>query len=257
LGETIAAIALKVTLESGDVELLARALEQWVRLSYASFSLHECPDDMAPFLLIENSDMVARRWGRYMIADHSRFRECVIRAYACGRADLARRFWRKNMGLIQDKDVYAGAVSSNLIICTLYPKESGWSAQTMEILAQYRKQTKSKYDLAFVNFLAAVQSQDLAAATENLNTLAERMYRLDEYSQNWEKRIFNSRLHGLYAFACAHLGGQMRRPDVSWFWGELDDIIRNRAAEFVPAMKFEGDLEFLNDVALLMDREAN
>ncbi len=253
--------ALRFALESGRPELLAQGIEDQIRYSYFRRGIHRFAKDVPTFMVIE-SPVLERRIGGSWINDHNVYLASVIDAYACGRPDLALRFFRRSDGLSNvDSDCRQHA--TNLCMAVMY-NDSAWKEQALQGTAVYLKKTKAVYERAFVEFFAGVLLHDADLISSTFTLLAQNSPKLMWLRDLNNKKIFCSALHGLYAFAHIHASAEacerLERPHEAWWWNEFADLpaLRECSREYQreylgPLFPFSEELSFLNEVPLLIE----
>lgn len=255
---TIADLALRHTLETGDLNVLRQGIEETLRYGYAGRGLHRRAEDMPTHLVLEHSS----RPERSLIFDHGLYRGQLLRAYACGRPDLGQRFFPREIGPSTAGGDDYGRLMINLCMAIMYDDAERKTA-ALESAAAYRKRTKAVYERAFVEYFAALAEHDSDTMSKCLATLAEGAPKLMWFRDLTNKRIFNTELHGMYAFAATHLPEdvfrRVTRPDAVWWWDEYADMIvgaiRNgsNASTSAPLYPFSGETAFVNAMLCAID----
>ena len=257
LSSTLRDFALRATLESGQVGLLARGIEDEVRYSYFQRRLYNFPEDAPTFMVIDHP-VVQRRLGGSWIIDHTIYLHDVINAYACGRPDFARRFFRRANGL-SEVDNGSRQHATNLCMAVMYD-DSEWKEKALQGMAGYIKKTKAVFDRAFVEFFAGVLHQDAAVISSTFALLAQASPKLMWFRDRNNKRIFCSALQGMYTFARVHTQPEvferLERPSEAWWWDEYTDLpdLQEYPRPYAgPLFPFSGELSFLNDIPRVIE----
>jgi hypothetical protein len=241
--------ALSRALETGEPGWLLAGLELHTRHRYTGRLLYRLRPPHKFFLLFS-----LPKHG-LILNDHSAFELSVMRAYACGRSDLARCFFRKSFGLSE----LDWTATVNLCIAIMYP-DMAWKEQAEKEAEALLRRSKSKTVHAHVNFFIGILEQNAKLLAESLATLARANPLLWGGGLPIDK-IFNSCYHGLCSFAAVHapeLLDQIRIPDAQGWWPELFEATRCPSAPRPQAdlpFCLGGELAFIDAFAETIDSD--
>ena len=241
-------IAILDAVRTGDADCLVEGAELYLRFHHRARFLHRLPPGSKFFLAIGSSKRGT------LINDHAAFEQNVLMAYACGRPELARRFFNRSMGLSL-LDTTSSTV--NLCFAAMYGEPELWE-QAMRLSAGDLKKRKGKAFQAHAMVFIGVMERNAGAVSEALATMgAIQPISYWGYARN---RIVNICHHGLCAFVREHLPSdlfaQVEIPEARGWWPELFEACRQRTVSrsFVSSRyTFGGELSFLDEMARELD----